>query len=227
MTLQLRSLYQRISKIVYKLGPFLTTEKKVTSNFCKIIAQFCCCQYVAKFLKELFSTQCLNFLKKIVCPHQPEFLLSDSCQSQLLSIVCDIYASFDWSPTLEVRANFLDIPKAFDKVWHEGLLFKLECIGISGNLLHLLKSFLNNRFQRVVLNGQCSNWSSVLASIPQDSILWPLSFLIYINDFPDGLEYTVKLFADDTSLLSTAYDPNMSADQLDNNLKKNSEWAYK
>ena len=59
--------------------------------------------------------------------------------------------------TLEVRANFLDISKALDKVWHEGLLFKLERIGISGNLLSLLKSFLSNRFQQVVLNGQCSS----------------------------------------------------------------------
>ena len=64
-----------------------------------------------------------------------------------------------------MRANVLDISKAFDEVWHEGLLFKLERIGLSGNLLNLLKSLLNNRFQRVVLNGLCSNWSSVLAGV--------------------------------------------------------------
>ena len=120
-----------------------------------------------------------------------------------------------------MRANFLDISKAFDKVWHEGLLFKLEHVGISGNLLSLLKSFLNNRFQRVVLNCQCSNWSSVLAGVRQGSILEPLLFLIYINDLPDGLESSVKLFADDTSLLLTVYDhPNMLADQLDKDLQK-------
>ena len=138
-----------------------------------------------------------------------------------------IYASFDQIPTLDMRANFQDISKAFDKVWPEGLLFKLEHIGISGNLLSLLKSFLNNRFQRVVLNGQCSNWSSVVAGVPQGSILGPLVFLIYINDLPDGLESSVKLFADNTSLFSTVYDPNMSADQLDKDLKKISGWAYK
>ena len=90
--------------------------------------------------------------------------------------------------------------KAFDRVWHEGLLFKLECIGISGNLLSLLKSFLSSRFQRVVLNGQCSNWLSVQAGVLQGSILGPLLFLIYINDLSGNLQSTVKLFADDTSL---------------------------
>ena len=64
-----------------------------------------------------------------------------------------------------MRANFLDISKAFDKVWHEGLLFKLEHIGISGNLLNLLKRFLSNRFQQVVLNGQCSSWRSLMVSV--------------------------------------------------------------
>ena len=120
-----------------------------------------------------------------------------------------------------MRANFLDILKAFDKVWHEGLLFKLERIGISGNLLSLLKSFLSNRFQRVVLNGQCSSWSSVLAGVLQGSILGPLLFLIYINDLPENLQSTVKLFADDTSLFSNMHEPNISASQLESNLKKN------
>ena len=100
------------------------------------------------------------------------------------------------------------------------MLFKPEHIGISGNLLSLLESFLNNRFQELVLNDQCSNWSSVLAGVPQGSILGPLLFIIYINDHPDGIESSVKLFADDTLLFSTIYDPNMLADQLDKDLKK-------
>ena len=165
----------------------------------------------------------LNFLEEnsLLHPHQSGFRSSDSCQSQLLSIVHDIYSSFDQSPTLKVRTNFLDISKKFDKTEHEGLIFKLEHTGISGNLLSLFKSFLNDRLQRVVLNGQCSNWSSLPAGVPQGLILGPLLFLIYINGLPEGLESSVKLFADDTSLFSTVYDPNMSAEQLDKDLKKN------
>ena len=76
----------------------------------------------------------------------------------------------------EVRGVFLDISKAFDKVCHVGLIFKLERIGISGKLLRLIKDFLSNRKARVDLNRQCSSSMDVQAGVPQGSILGPLFF---------------------------------------------------
>ena len=89
--------------------------------------------------------------------HQLGFCPSDACMHQLISIVHDIYNAFDANPSLEVRGVFLDIFKAFNMVWHKGLLYKLKCMGINGNVLKLVESFLSNRYQRVILNGQASS----------------------------------------------------------------------
>ena len=181
-----------------------------------------------KIFERLIFNPVFEFLKenKLLSPNQFGFGPNDSCENQLLSIVHSIYADFDQSPSLEVRANLLDILKAFDRVWHEGLLFKLETVGISGNLHKLFQSFHSDRFQRVVLNGQSSNWSPVLAGVPQGSILGPLLFLVYINDLPDNLESLAKLFAGDTSLFSTVYNPLLSAEIMNKDLIKINEWAY-
>ena len=85
-----------------------------------------------------------------------------------------------WLQTLETRGVFLDISKAFDRVWHNGLLFKLKQNGVNGHLLQLIKSFLSGRFQRVLLNGQTSDWETAQAVVPQGWILGLLFFLIYI-----------------------------------------------
>ena len=156
---------------------------------------------------------------------QSGFRKKDSCVSQLLAITHEIFKNFDACPSLETRAVFLDISKAFDKVWHEGLLFKLESYGIKGPLLTLITSFLTDRFQRVVLNGQCSTWKEVLAGVPQGSLLGPLFFLVYINDLPVGLQSNVKIFADDTSLFSVMLDSLKSLTLLNSDLRLIMKWA--
>ena len=101
--------------------------------------------------------------------------------------------------------------KAFDKVWHEGLLFKLRQNGINGKLINLLKSHLSNRKQRVHINGSESDWGEIESGVPQGSVLGPLLFLIYINDLEIGIKSHIKFFADDTSLFSIVGDPNTSS----------------
>ena len=103
---------------------------------------------------------------------------------------------------------------------------KIKSFGILGDLLELIKSLLSNRFQRVVLNGQTSEWEKINAGMPQGSILGLLFFLIYINDLSGGTSSTVKLFADVRSLFSVVQNKNNSASQLNNDLNKVSDWAY-
>ena len=93
----------------------------------------------------------------LISQNQSGFKPADSCINQLISIAHEIYQSFD--DGLEVRRVFLDISKAFDKVWHEGFIYKLKQNGIKSNLLDTLTNFLNDRKQRVFLNGQHLKWA--------------------------------------------------------------------
>ena len=181
-----------------------------------------------KIFEKIIFNRIYNFLleENLLNHNQSGFRPADSCINQLLAITHEIFEAFDCNPPLEVRSVFLDISKAFDKVWHEGLLYKLKTMGISGNIYNLLENYLSGRLQRVILNGQNSSWRPVLAGVPQGSILGPLLFLIYINDLPNGLRSNAKLFADDTSLFTVVRDKNESANILDNDLLLISKWAY-
>ena len=106
-----------------------------------------------------------EFLREnqLLTPNQYGFRPGDSTINQLLSITYKIYSAFEEFLSRETRTVFLDISKAFEKVWHDGLLLKHESCGISGCLFTVIKDFLNNRHQRVVLNGKSSIWSTITA----------------------------------------------------------------
>ena len=136
----------------------------------------------------------------------------DSSINQLIFISHKIYESFDKGD--DVCYVSLDASAAFDRVWHDGLLFKLRRKGICGNLLNWFESYLSERYQRVIIKGQYSDWTNIHAGVPQGSILGPLLFLIYVDDIIDDIECDIFLFADDTSLLERITDPQTSFDKI-------------
>ncbi len=159
----------------------------------------------------------------ILSPLQSGFVPNDSNVNQLLDIYNTFCKALDDGK--EVRAIFCDISKAFDRVWHKGLLHKLEAAGISGRLLLWFENYLHDRRQRVVIPGSKSEWVSIKAGVPQGSTLGPLLFLIYINDIVRQINCTIRLFADDTSLYVIVDNPITAADLLNNDLQTITDWA--
>ena len=179
-----------------------------------------------KILEKIIFDQVYPFLNNngLISKNQSGFRPGESTIYQLIDITSNIYNSFEKHD--ETRALFLDISKAFDKVWHAGLLHKLKCNGISGNLYNLLENYLQNRQQRVVLNGICSDWKNLEAGVPQGSVLGPLLFLIYINDLTDNISSEMRLFADDSSLFTQVEGVNITHEKLSKDLVTISTWAY-
>ena len=158
-------------------------------------------------------------------PFQSGFRPGHSTTSQLTYIIHQIYECLENGK--EVRAVFLDISKAFDRVWHEGLISKLKYLGVSGPLLTWLQSYLSGRQQRVVLEGTYSEWQHVTAGVPQGSILGPLLFLVYINDMVNDIQSETFLYADDSLLLDIVESPVESAIKLNADLVSVANWAKK
>ncbi|KAI8481821.1 hypothetical protein Bbelb_404260 [Branchiostoma belcheri] len=129
---------------------------------------------------------------------QHGFVPGRSCTTQLLVVM------EEWTQLLErgeaVDTVYLDFRKAFDAVPHQRLLSKLEAYGVRGKLRDWVKDFLVQRKQRVVVNGKQSSWSTVKSGIPQGSVLGPVLFVVYINDMPEVVSSTVRIFADDSKL---------------------------
>ena len=213
----------------WKKANVIPVHKKESKNLLTNYRPISLLPVCGKIFEKCIYNSLYGYLQSndILSKSQSGFRKGDSCISQLLAITHEIYSNFDAIPSLETRGVFLDISKAFDRVWHEGLLFKLKSYGINGPPLTLIKSFLSNRFQRVVLNGQTSNWKEVLAGVPQGSILGPLFFLIFINDIPEGIQSNIKIFADDTSIFSVLKDNERDSAILSEDLNLISNWAFK
>ena len=180
---------------------------------------------ISKICEKIVFIRLYNFLLEIhfLNLFQSGFRPGDSTVNQLVFIVHKIYEALEQGK--EARMVFLDISKAFDKVWHKGLLRKLESLGVRDPLLKWIRSYLSDRMQRVFIEGQSSDWDRVEAGVPHGSVLGPLLFLIYINDITCDLQSDSFIYADDTSLLEVVDDPTFSAVSLNNDLERINAWT--
>ena len=179
------------------------------------------------FERVIYNSLFNDFIsKKLFTSLQSGFLPGDSCTVQLLLIIHEIQTSFDSNPPADVTGVFLDVYLAFDKVWHKGLLYKFKSYRVEGEFPSLLKFYLGDQKQRVVLNGQNSDWRKINSGVPQGSVLGPPLFLIYINDLQDGIMSICKTFADNTSLFSKIINTRNSQNTLNSDLEIIKNWVY-
>ena len=153
-------------------------DKQLPNNYCPISLL----SSIGKTMERSVHKYVYNYFiqNQVFTPFQSGFIQGELTTYQLLDLYDTFCEAVDNGK--EVRVVVLDITKAFDRVWHRGLLHKLHSIGISGYLLKWFESYLTNRQQRVVINGKMSSYLKVPVWVPQGSILGSLLFLIYIND---------------------------------------------
>ena len=181
---------------------------------------------ICKLLERLIKDHMVDFLvkHKLLNSSQHGFLKARSCLTNMLCFLEEITKWIDVGSPVDII--YLDFQKAFDKVPHQRLLLKLKAHGIGDSITDWIEQWLTDRKQRVVVDGEVSNWKSVLSGVPQGSVLGPILFLIYINDLDDSITSNVLKFADDTKLFRKV---NTDGDKqhLQNDLDRLVKWSEK
>ena len=210
-------------KIANVIPLFKKGDKHERNNYRPVSLLSC----VSKILERIVFKQFYNYLREnhLLSKDQSGFKIGDSTVNQLSYLYHIFSKALDEKK--DVHIIFCDISKAFDRVWHKGLIYKLRKIGIGGSLLLWFIDYLKDRHQKVVIRGQQSEEGIIKAGVPQGSVLGPLLFLVYINDITLVTQTKMKLFADDTSIYIEFDDPQSASDTLNEDLVHVQQWADK
>ena len=185
---------------------------------------------VIKIFEKILKDNITSFLDNhnLILGTQHGFRNNRSCLTNLLEFYEHVFANYDERIPSDII--YLDFQKAFDTVPHKRLLIKLKAHGIGDQLCSWIENWLTNRKQRVVINGEASDWLHVSSGVPQGSVLGPLLFLIYINDLDCGINAKISKFADDTKLggkALTTGDCEVIQQDLDNLSTWSDKWLLK
>ena len=180
----------------------------------------------SKIMEHILTKHIMKHLESnnILYKLQHGFRAKHSTETQLLTFVHDLYKNL--RDNMQTDVIVMDFAKAFDKVPHKNLIHKLKEYGIGGYINQWIVSFLHQRQQRVVCEGEMSSWTPVTSGVPQGSVVGPILFLVYINDLPAKLQSKVRLFADDTIIYMSVTNEG-DAVTLQKDLKLLEEWEAK
>ena len=204
---------------VFKKG-----EKYNAANYRPVSLTCICCKTLEHIIVSNINKH-LAF-ESILADCQHGFRSQRSCETQLVQFYHDMVSNLDGARDRGQKQTdviIMGFAKAFDKVPHRRLLYKLGYYGIRGSTHKWISLWLSERSQKVVLDGQASDPVPVLSGVPQGSVLGPVLFLIFINDLPDNIRSSVRLFADDCVLYRNIKSP-IDCQILQDDLNSLSQW---
>jgi hypothetical protein len=225
-----RSLLSGIIPYEFKFANVIPVFKKGEPNLVNNYRPISILPTVEKIMERCVHNVIYGITKNDININQHGFISKRSTNTQLLEFYNNVHKTLENHKQYDV--TYLDLTKAFDRVPHDLLLYKLKSFGYNGTLLLWFKNYLHNRKQSVVINGCKSRKSNVTSGVPQGSILGPLLFTYYINDLFSCItsDSSVFLYADDSKIghcINTLNDCLKLQQNLDNLVKWSKDWGLK